>query len=114
MCVCDSSGHCVSWEGKEQVRPGFGLVVPALQCGRGFLQEVLGGPRSGGAVEGRAKSGEKEPRRVGLLMRQDPWRALLESTARSERLGARRRAVWSEPSPRGPRAIVRNCVASVL
>lgn len=48
------------------------------------------GSEMGGATEGRAKSGEKDPRRVGLLMRQDPWRVLLESTAGSERVGARR------------------------
>lgn len=29
------------------MRPGFGLVVPVLQCGRGFLWEVLGGLRWG-------------------------------------------------------------------
>lgn len=52
----------------------------------------------GGATEGRAKSGEKDPRRVGLLTRQDPWRVLLESAAGSDRVGARRRAVRAEPS----------------
>lgn len=52
----------------------------------------------GGATEGRAKSGEKDPRRVGLLTRQDPWRALLENIAGSERVGATRQAVRAEPS----------------
>ena len=46
------------------------------------------------------------------MTRQDPWRALLENIAGSERVGATRQAVRAEPS--GTQSDCPNCVESAL